>query len=156
MKQDSVVGAFLVNTNKQILLVDHKIMQKWVPYGGHVDPYELPHETVLREGREELPGLEIKFLQISKPKNGEKGIPMHFNTRIHEMVPDNHTPYPHEHYCINYLCTNLTDSFTYNTDELNGFNWFNKQELKELDRIPNPLRELSLSALETGIEILNS
>jgi 8-oxo-dGTP diphosphatase len=45
----------------QILLVDHKKAELWLPPGGHVDPGEEPKETVRREAKEEL-GIEAEFL----------------------------------------------------------------------------------------------
>jgi 8-oxo-dGTP diphosphatase len=45
----------------QVLLVDHKKAELWLPSGGHVDPGEHPKETVKREAKEEL-GIEAEFL----------------------------------------------------------------------------------------------
>ena len=45
----------------QILLVDHKKAELWLPPGGHVEPGEDPKETVRREAKEEL-GIEVEFL----------------------------------------------------------------------------------------------
>jgi|GEM_PF-272737 len=45
----------------QILLVDHKKAELWLPPGGHVDPGEDPKETVRRETKEEL-GINAEFL----------------------------------------------------------------------------------------------
>jgi 8-oxo-dGTP diphosphatase len=39
---------------RDILLVDHKSAQLWLPPGGHVEPGEHPRETVVRELFEEL------------------------------------------------------------------------------------------------------
>lgn len=44
----------------QILLVDHKKAELWLPPGGHVEPGEDPKETVRREAKEEL-GIEAEF-----------------------------------------------------------------------------------------------
>lgn len=44
----------------QILLVDHKKAERWIPPGGHVEPDEDPQETVKREAQEEL-GIEVDF-----------------------------------------------------------------------------------------------
>ena len=45
----------------QILLVDHKKAELWLPPGEHVDPGEDPKETVRREAKEEL-GIDAEFL----------------------------------------------------------------------------------------------
>jgi len=45
----------------QILLVDHKKAELWLPPGGHVDPGEDPKGTVRREAKEEL-GINAEFL----------------------------------------------------------------------------------------------
>jgi 8-oxo-dGTP diphosphatase len=45
----------------QVLLVDHKKAELWLPPGGHVDPGEDPKETVRREAKEELE-IDVKFL----------------------------------------------------------------------------------------------
>jgi 8-oxo-dGTP pyrophosphatase MutT (NUDIX family) len=37
-----------------VLLVDHTKAGLWLPNGGHVEPGEHPHTTVIREAREEL------------------------------------------------------------------------------------------------------
>ena len=51
-----LVSYFLVfdEIKKEILLVDHKKAELWLPPGGHVDINEDPTETVRRECREEL------------------------------------------------------------------------------------------------------
>ena len=49
-----LVSYFAVVDGREILLVDHKIAQLWLPPGGHVEPGEHPRETVARELHEEL------------------------------------------------------------------------------------------------------
>jgi 8-oxo-dGTP diphosphatase len=49
-----LVSYFAVIDGRDILLVDHKAAQLWLPPGGHVEPEEHPRETVTRELREEL------------------------------------------------------------------------------------------------------
>ncbi|MCA0352042.1 MAG: NUDIX domain-containing protein [Chloroflexi bacterium] len=44
----------------QILLVDHRNAQLWLPCGGHVEPDEHPAITVIREIEEEL-GIQAEF-----------------------------------------------------------------------------------------------
>lgn len=45
----------------QVLLVNHKKAQCWLPAGGHVEPNEHPKETVKREMVEEL-GIDANFV----------------------------------------------------------------------------------------------
>lgn len=49
-----LVSYFAVVDGDQVLLVDHRNAQLWLPTGGHVEPGEHPRETVVRELREEL------------------------------------------------------------------------------------------------------
>lgn len=59
-----LVSYFLLldTANRQVLLVDHKKAQLWLPSGGHVEPDEHPRVTVEREIEEEL-GCKADFLQ---------------------------------------------------------------------------------------------
>lgn len=58
-----LVSYFVIANSEmdQILLVDHKKAELWLPPGGHVEPGEDPMETVRREAKEEL-GIEAEFL----------------------------------------------------------------------------------------------
>ncbi|HEU4583180.1 MAG TPA: NUDIX domain-containing protein [Polyangiaceae bacterium] len=49
-----LVSYFVVVDADQVLLVDHRNAQLWLPSGGHVEPDEHPRSTVLREIQEEL------------------------------------------------------------------------------------------------------
>jgi 8-oxo-dGTP diphosphatase len=49
-----LVSYFAVVDGDQILLVDHRNAQLWLPTGGHVEPGEHPRDTVVRELKEEL------------------------------------------------------------------------------------------------------
>jgi 8-oxo-dGTP diphosphatase len=49
-----LVSYFAVVDGDNILHVDHRSAQLWLPPGGHVEPGEHPRETVLRELFEEL------------------------------------------------------------------------------------------------------
>jgi 8-oxo-dGTP diphosphatase len=49
-----LVSYFAVVDAEQILLVDHRNAQLWLPSGGHVESGEHPRDTVIRELKEEL------------------------------------------------------------------------------------------------------
>lgn len=62
-----LVSYFAVVDEGNILLVDHKNAQLWLPSGGHVEPDEDPRVTVVRELKEEL-GLDVDLQDIGPPK----------------------------------------------------------------------------------------
>ena len=53
--------ALIDDRRGKILLVDHKLAGLWLPSGGHVEPDEDPHTTVVRELSEEL-NLTAEFI----------------------------------------------------------------------------------------------
>ena len=61
-----LVSYFAVTDSGNILLVDHKNAERWLPTGGHVEPNEDPRQTVVRELKEEL-GLAIAYESIGSP-----------------------------------------------------------------------------------------
>jgi len=61
-----LVSYFAVVDNQNILLVDHKNAQLWLPPGGHVEPDEHPRATVARELSEEL-GLTVALEAVGPP-----------------------------------------------------------------------------------------
>jgi 8-oxo-dGTP pyrophosphatase MutT (NUDIX family) len=61
----------LVLCANHILLVNHKRIGAWVPPGGHVEPDEMPEETVVRELLEET-GLHVEVLSPALPDTGDE------------------------------------------------------------------------------------
>lgn len=53
--------AIVLDSQKKVLLVKHREEWKWVLPGGHRENDESPHETIIRELREEFQ-MEVKFL----------------------------------------------------------------------------------------------
>ena len=51
---------FLVRDGK-VLLLRHRKLGMWLPFGGHVDPGEDPVQALLREAREET-GFEVEII----------------------------------------------------------------------------------------------
>lgn len=53
-----------------LLLVNHKRIGGWVPPGGHVEPNEMPEETVIREIMEET-GIEVEIVSDAMPSSAD-------------------------------------------------------------------------------------
>jgi 8-oxo-dGTP diphosphatase len=60
----------LVVCGEYILLVHHKRIGGWVPPGGHIEPDELPEQTVIREILEET-GVTVEILSEPIPTTGD-------------------------------------------------------------------------------------
>lgn len=60
----------IVMANGHILLVNHKRIGAWVPPGGHIEPGEMPEETVVREILEET-GVEVEVVSEAMPETGD-------------------------------------------------------------------------------------
>jgi 8-oxo-dGTP pyrophosphatase MutT (NUDIX family) len=61
MQRQFTATAFVVDSQKRVLLLWHKRLQRWMPPGGHVDPNETPDETARRECKEET-GLDVEII----------------------------------------------------------------------------------------------
>lgn len=51
---------------KHILLIHHPRIQAWLPPGGHIEDFELPHETAVRETLEET-GVKVEVVYPELP-----------------------------------------------------------------------------------------
>ncbi len=99
----------------QILLVDHKKAELWLPPGGHVDPGENPKETVRREAKEEL-GIEAEFLR-------DEPILLTVTKTVGNVAK-------HTDVSLWYLLKGDPHSaFNYDTDEFNKICWFGIDEI---------------------------
>ena len=56
--------------NKNVLLINHKRIGAWLPPGGHVEEFELPHEAVVREVFEET-GVRVDVLSPNLPDTSD-------------------------------------------------------------------------------------
>jgi 8-oxo-dGTP diphosphatase len=62
-----LVSYFAVVDDEQILLVDHRNANLWLPTGGHVEVGEHPRAGVVRELKEEL-GIVTTVAQVGPPR----------------------------------------------------------------------------------------
>ena len=137
---DIVVGGYLVEKGK-LLLVHHRKLDKWLPFGGHIEENETPDDALRREAKEEL-GVEISFFQHYRENINESAKPFYINTH-----PITET---HFHYCLFYLCGINQGEILINERELKDYRWFRKQEL---ENVKPPLDEGHIITCLEAIEL---
>ena len=59
LTRDFISTVYVVEDDK-VLLTWNKKVKNWVPVGGHIEPNELPCDSVIREAKEES-GLDVKL-----------------------------------------------------------------------------------------------
>jgi 8-oxo-dGTP diphosphatase len=105
-----LVSYIAVVDGREILLVDHKNAQLWLPPGGHVEPGEHPRETVKRELLEEL-GFAARH-EIAEP--------LMITCTATVGVTSGHTDVS-----LWYVVTAVrTQPISYNESEFAGIGWF--------------------------------
>ncbi len=105
--------------NNQVLLIDHKKLEKWLPAGGHVETNESPEDAARREVKEET-GLDIDFIQRDDLTTAW-GIQ-------HNIIKEGH-----EHFDIIYCAKPKDGDIALNKVETNGIGWFNLNEINQVD-----------------------
>jgi 8-oxo-dGTP diphosphatase len=119
-----LVSYFLLadQAERQVLLVDHKKAQLWLPSGGHVEPGEHPRVTAEREMEEEL-GCKAKFIQDTP----------FFLTATSTGGLDNDKGIIHVDVSLWYLLEgDIHQSYDFDQREFHGIRWF------AFDKIPYP------------------
>ena len=112
---------------KEILLVHHKKFNKWVQPGGHIEGYELPIDTALREVLEET-GIKIKIIGHTLDEvNIEPVAVSHYRNKVGDMID------------IQYIAIPLTKEI--NNDEDNDVIWF---PIDKLDKSKDIEKEIKV------------
>lgn len=122
-------SAWIINPeNREVLLIHHKKLNKWLQPGGHADG-EVDLEKVARkEAREET---SLHNLQLATSDV--------FDIDIH-LIPEHKGIQEHYHYDVRfaYFCTCKDD--TQINSESNSFQWIKIDQVKTLTKEPSILR----------------
>ncbi len=104
---------------REVLILHHRKLDKWLQPGGHVDGEEVPEEAALREVREEtgLTGLCVE--------------PALFDVDIHEIPAHDGTP-EHLHYDLRFLVLLSHSLFPRKNDESHDVRWHPLDRIEEL------------------------
>ncbi|MFB6245187.1 MAG: NUDIX domain-containing protein, partial [Candidatus Nanohaloarchaea archaeon] len=110
----------------------------------HVEEGELPHQTALRETREET-GWRVEILEQFVPDHeyGEnsKDVPRPFNINLHRIEEG------HWHCDMQFVARPIEKVEATHEHEHDGQEWFSTTEIDDLDA-PENLRAAAMKALE--------
>ncbi len=125
--------------NKKVLLTWNKKVKTWVPVGGHIEPNELPCDSVIREAKEES-GLDVKLVCLndnSKTRNITQPVHLHLD----------HIKDDHKHINLIYFGVVVGGELLEESDEQTPLKWFSYEDLKKENLFPN-IKEWAEKAIE--------
>lgn len=119
---------------KKMLLIHHRKYGKWIQPGGHIDRFENPVETAIREVKEET-GIDISFLKDKISIVDKDGTFLPLPAYLMEFTIPELGDQP-KHYHIDTMYVVEIDeqrSLQNNDQESHGTKWFTKKEILRLD-----------------------
>lgn len=129
MNREFCASAFVVNPlDKKILLCHHRVFNRWVQPGGHIEHNELPEETAMRETYEET-GVRIKLLGERFPREDDFIRPL--------GIQRNRGKDGSLHVDITYVAIPLSQDNVIGDDEIDRCAWFSREELEDIEVFPD-------------------
>jgi 8-oxo-dGTP pyrophosphatase MutT (NUDIX family) len=124
---DIVVAGYLTD-GERVILIHHKKLNQWLPFGGHIEKDEIPDDTLRREAEEEL-GVKIEFIHYPQPRRGnQRKYASPFYQNKHRISEE------HAHYCLFYLCKLKSGEIIKpNLAEMKEYRWIGEEDLARLD-----------------------
>ena len=125
---DFVVTAYIVNKNR-VLLVHHKLLDQWLPVGGHIELHEDSDQALMRKIKEES-GLNKRDLLFigNKPKIKSKDT----NFLLAPQYTNLHHFHPkpgHKHLGLIYFVKSKTEKVVLKKSDHKAIRWFTRKEL---------------------------
>lgn len=140
---------YLVNRG-ETLLHEHERLDMWLPPGGHVDRDELPHESALREAREET-GLGVHLLQSPTGPRSATARPIpQPETILLEDINVHDGNVGHQHIDFIYFGTTDDRDIQPASGEAppSAWEWIGPDRLADEDRFDADIAALGQSAIE--------
>ncbi len=151
-RQFTATVYILDEKTKQVLLIHHKKLDKWLPPGGHIDPNETPPEAAIREAKEET-GLDVELIKqenIWVDKPNAKSLVRPYLCLLEEIPAHGDKP-AHQHIDQIFIGRPIGGETNHNGEEVHDMKWFTWEELQEL----KPEVEIFEETLETIQVILD-
>lgn len=132
---------FLVR-NGMVLLLKHRKLDMWLPFGGHVDPGEDPVQALHREAREET-GFEIEIVgeQLEICEDSVRALPRPETVLLERIEP------LHFHIDLIYFVRPVAGTERLAPDEHSEMRWFDIEALGD-PVITSDVRILGSRAIE--------
>ncbi len=126
----------------QVLLLNHRKLRMWLPFGGHVDPGEDPIEALYREAREET-GFEVDVVGETLPldMDGVRALPAPETILLEDIEPG------HVHIDLIYFVRAVGGAPRLAPAEHSELRWFDREALHS-SQITEDVRALGLRAIE--------
>jgi 8-oxo-dGTP pyrophosphatase MutT (NUDIX family) len=140
---DFTVAIFVVH-ERQILLIHHRKLDKWLPLGGHIELDEDPEQAALREAREES-GFEVELLG-DRPPTTEQGTRALIAPRFLDIHRINDV---HEHIGMIYWARPKSGTLALAAAEHHDIGWFTSEQLDTLQPpMSHPVKWYCRKAIE--------
>lgn len=135
--REFISTVFVVSDGKVLMTWNNKV-HNWIPIGGHIEPNELPCDSVIREAKEES-GLDIELVSPSRqPESANLVQPAHIH--LDDIGDD------HKHINLIYFAVVKGGECSKVDDEGKELRWFSKEELGKENLLPN-VKEWATNAL---------
>lgn len=144
MKLDRTITAtvYIVFEDK-VLLHMHKKHKTLFPLGGHMESYELPSETAIREVLEEA-GLDVKLINLDEELGVNRVIQLH--RPMHILLENIGKEV--ENIDFIYYAKSYTDKVNPGMKESRELYWFAKEDIIENDNIKSHIKVMALDAIQ--------
>ena len=126
-------SGFIVNeNNKQVLLLEHKVLKKYLQPGGHLEPTdETPLDSAIREVEEET-GISKENIMSKSIVWKHPVIPFDIDTHFIPENPKKGEP-DHYHHDFRYLFTTKSSNVHIDTTESTDYKWIEWEEFSRLE-----------------------
>ena len=157
MQRHFTATAFVIDSQKRVLLLWHKRLSRWMPPGGHVDENETPEDAAKRECKEET-DLDVEIIGEESPdlfgRNPHEGRMLKKPiAMLLENIPasmERNEP-AHQHMDFLYVARPLDETQALTLAEAEGgeLKWFTRAEIEALDETTEIFANVKEYVLQT-------